>query len=47
MKYLGLHNKPKAAVHSEHLPMGPLEEEVEEEVEKEEEDSDLAYTNEF
>jgi hypothetical protein len=29
------------------LPMGPLEEEVEEEVEKEEEDSDLAYTNEF
>jgi hypothetical protein len=28
MTYLGLHNKPKAAVH---LPMGPLEEEEEEE----------------
>jgi hypothetical protein len=27
MKYLGLHNKPKAAVHPELLPTGPLEEE--------------------
>jgi hypothetical protein len=27
MKYLGLHNKPKAAMHLEHLPMGSLEEE--------------------
>jgi hypothetical protein len=35
MNYLGLHNKPKTAVHLEHLPMGPLEEEKEEE-EKEE-----------
>jgi hypothetical protein len=24
MEYLGLHNKPKAAVHPERLPMGPL-----------------------
>jgi hypothetical protein len=27
MEYLGLHNKPKAVVHPEHLPTGPLEEE--------------------
>jgi hypothetical protein len=26
MEYLGLHNKPKAAVHPELLPMGTLEE---------------------
>jgi hypothetical protein len=25
MKYLGLYNKPKAAVHPENLPTGPLE----------------------
>jgi hypothetical protein len=24
MEYLGLHNKPKAAVHPELLPTGPL-----------------------
>jgi hypothetical protein len=30
MKYLGLHNKPKAAVHLELLSMGPLDEEEEE-----------------
>jgi hypothetical protein len=24
MEYLGLHNKPKAPVHPELLPMGPL-----------------------
>jgi hypothetical protein len=27
MNNLGLYNKPKAAVHPEHLPTGPLEEE--------------------
>jgi hypothetical protein len=31
MRYLGLHNKTKAAVHQELLPTGPLEEEEEEE----------------
>jgi hypothetical protein len=31
MKYLGLHNKPKAVMHLEHLLIGPLEEEEEEE----------------
>jgi hypothetical protein len=35
MKYLGLHNRPKAAVHPGHLPTGPLEEEKEEEEEEE------------
>jgi hypothetical protein len=34
MKYLGLHNKPKAAAHPDLLPMGPLEEEEEEEEEE-------------
>jgi hypothetical protein len=29
MECLGLHNKPKAAVHPELLPTGPLEEEEE------------------
>jgi hypothetical protein len=31
MEYLGLHNKPKAELHPEHLLMGPKEEEEEEE----------------
>jgi hypothetical protein len=33
MNYLGLHSKPKAAVHRQHLLMGPLEEEEDEEEE--------------
>jgi hypothetical protein len=35
--YLGLHNKPKTAVHPERLPTGHMEEEEEEEKEEEEE----------
>jgi len=35
LEYLGLHNKPKAEVHSGHKLMGPKEEEEEEEEEEE------------
>ena len=31
MNYLGLHNKPKAEVHPQHMRTGPKEEEEEEE----------------
>jgi len=34
MNYLGLHNKPKAEVHPEHMQTGPKEEEEEEEEEE-------------
>jgi hypothetical protein len=35
MEYLGLHKKPKAEVHLEHLLTGPKEKEEEEEDEEE------------
>ena len=35
MKSLGLHSKPMAEVHPEHMLMGPKEEEEEEEEEEE------------